>query len=61
MTPPSPTNFESAMSLLTLALKTIEIHPPTNTDDLDRLQWAVQRADRAAVKAAGQIKEGRAW
>lgn len=58
---PTPTTFESAMSLLTLALSAIETNPPKTTDELDRLQWAVQRADRAAVSAAGNVKKERVW
>lgn len=58
---PTPQSFESAMSALTLAAKVIETSPPQSSDDLDRLRWVVMSLDRAAVKAAGNLKEERVW
>lgn len=58
---PAPSTFEAAMSVLTLAVKTIETNPPESKDDLDRLRWAVRSLDNAAVRAAGSIQEGYSW
>ena len=58
---PHPTSFEQSLSLLTFATGCIEAHAPTTKDEADRLYWAVQRLDRAAVKAAGALKEETAW
>ena len=58
---PQPTNYEQALSQLTFAIGCIERFGPTNRDESDRLNWAVQRLDRAAVKAAGALKEERVW
>lgn len=49
------------MSLLTFAIGCIEAHAPTTKDEADRLYWAVTRLDRAAVKAAGALKEEKVW
>lgn len=61
MTLPNPNSFESALSLLTFAIGCIEAHAPTTKDEADRLYWAVQRLYRAAVKAAGALKEEKVW
>lgn len=58
---PHPTSFEQSLSLLTFAIGCIEAHAPTTKDEADRLYWAVQRMDRAAVKAAGALKEEKVW
>lgn len=58
---PHPTTYEQSLSLLTLAIGCIESHAPTTKDEADRLNWAVQRLDRAAVKAVGNLKEERVW
>lgn len=56
-----PTNYESALSLLTFAIGCIENHAPTTSDEADRLNWMVQRLDRAAVKAGGEVKKEKVW
>ena len=58
---PHPTSFEQSLSLLTFAIGCIEAHAPTTKDEADRLYWAVTRLDRAAVKAAGALKEEKVW
>ena len=58
---PTPHNYESAMSALTLAKSVLKDNPPTTQDDLDRLRWAVMGLDEIAVKAAGNIKLERVW
>lgn len=58
---PHPTSFEQSLSLLTFAIGCIEAHAPTTKDEADRLYWAVQRLDRAAVKVAGALKEEKVW
>lgn len=58
---PQPSSFEQSLSLLTFAIGCIEAHAPTTKDEADRLYWAVSRLDRAAVKAAGALKEEKVW
>lgn len=56
---PRPANYEQSLSLLTFAIGCIENHAPTTKDEADRLYRAVQRLDRSAVKASGNLKEER--
>lgn len=58
---PHPTNYETSLSLLTFAIGCIEAHAPTTKDEADRLDWTVQRLDRAAGKAAHALKEENVW
>ena len=58
---PTPHNYESAMSALTLAKSVLKDNPPKTQDELDRLRWAVVSLDEIAVKAAGNVKIERFW
>lgn len=53
---PDPTTFESAMSLLTLAIAHIERNPPKNAADVTRLSLLVSRVDTAATRAHRAIE-----
>lgn len=54
--PHVPQNSEEALILVEYYAREIENHLPTTKDEADRLNWAVQRLDRAAVKAAGDFR-----
>lgn len=58
---PHPKSFEQSLSLLAFAIGCIENHAPTTGDEADRLNWMVQRLDRAAVKAGGEVKKEKVW
>lgn len=55
-----PSNFEEAMSILTLAVGHIDRHRPTTQCQSSRLAEQVGRLDRTAAKSAAALrtKEG---
>lgn len=50
-----PQTFEASMSLLALAIGSIERNPPRNPDDVTRLQLLVSRIDTATTRASRAI------
>lgn len=54
MTPPA--NYESAMSLLTLAIGSIERHPPVTRHDQARVRLFATRLETAANVAARRLE-----
>ena len=54
-----PSTYESAMSLLTLAIASIERHPPRCADDLARLRLAVSGLDTITSRVGRGIENAR--
>ena len=52
---PDPQTFEASMSLLALAIGSIERNPPRDPADVTRLQLLVSRIDTASTRASRAI------
>lgn len=53
---PNPDTFEKTMSLLTLAIASLERHPPVTRDDMSRVTMATTKLETVARKAARRLE-----